>query len=322
VTRAEYARLTDLLGEAVRRSAEPRIFRLSAELQRLATPGVDHADGVPLVGTAPLQVVELSERVSELTGELLRQTLFQLMLHQIRDLPGMEDRERVVVVAGADGIPRRHVERLDQLARRRRTRFVLLFRHLRDDATELIGGGDAVLFMRLGNAREAEQAATFIGKEHRFVASQFTVSRTESTSVTTSVTITDSTTDQQSTSTGTQWSDSTSVNWAGFLEYGGKSKGKTTGGQESVSESHGTSRSEAHGTSSQEGVSTGETVGYQRVHEYTVTPNLLQGLSPTAFVLVDPRDPDGPRLGECDLAILEEPHVLDPPAAALPPGRA
>ena len=34
----------------------------------------------------------------------------------------------------------------------------LLFRHLRDDATALLGGG-ATAFMRLGNHQEAEQAA-------------------------------------------------------------------------------------------------------------------------------------------------------------------
>lgn len=319
VTRAEYAALTDLLGEAARRSAEPRIFRLSADLERLATLAGRDGDPVPLAEfDAPLQVVALSEREPDLTSELLRQLLFQLALHRLRGLPVSDDRERVVVVAGADSLRRAHVERLDQLARRRRIRLVLLFRHLREDAVELIGGGDAVIFMRLGNAREAEHAATFIGKEHRFVAGQFTVSRTESASTSTSTTTTQSTSSQRSVTAGTQWSESSGRSWHGFLNPGSKNRGDTKGGQESTTESEGTSWSEGRSTSEQQGTSVGDSVSYQRVHEYTVTPSLLQSLSPTAFVLVDPRDPDGPRLGECDLALLEEPHVVDPPPP-LPP---
>lgn len=290
----ERAALTDLLGETVRRSAEPRIFRLSADLQRLATRAAGGGDPLRLVDfDAPLQVVELSDEESDLTGELLRQLLFQLALRQVRTLPVADDRQRVVIVAGADTLRRSHVERLDQLARRRNVRFVLLFRHLRDDATDLLGGGDAVIFMRLGNAREAEAAATFIGKEHRFVAGQFTVSRTRSASISTSVSTTESTSVQRSV---------------------------TSGEEESTSESEGTSRSEGRSATEQAGVSVGDSVSYQRVYEYTVTPNLLQTLSPTAFVLVDPRDPDGPRLGECDPALLDEPDVVDAPPPALPPG--
>jgi hypothetical protein len=49
----------------------------------------------------------------------------------------------------------------------------LLFRHLRNDATTLIGGG-ATAFMRLGNHHEAEQAASFTGRQHTFVLSSLT----------------------------------------------------------------------------------------------------------------------------------------------------
>lgn len=45
----------------------------------------------------------------------------------------------------------------------------LLFRHLRNDATAPVGeAGTVTGFMRLGNHHEAEQAASFIGRNHRF----------------------------------------------------------------------------------------------------------------------------------------------------------
>ena len=45
------------------------------------------------------------------------------------------------------------------------------FRHLRDDATAPTGGAAATAFMRLGNHREAAQAASFIGRHHSFTIS-------------------------------------------------------------------------------------------------------------------------------------------------------
>ena len=53
----------------------------------------------------------------------------------------------------------------------------LLFRHLRDDATALIGGAAATAFMRLGNHHEAEQAASFIGRHHKFTVSGWTATQ-------------------------------------------------------------------------------------------------------------------------------------------------
>ena len=41
------------------------------------------------------------------------------------------------------------------------------------DALALLGGGTAA-FMRLGKYAEAEQAANYIGRQHKFVLSQFT----------------------------------------------------------------------------------------------------------------------------------------------------
>ena len=80
-----------------------------------------------------------------------------------------------VIVAGADEITREHLEALSGACERRGVPLTLLFRHLRDDATALIGGAAATAFMRLGNHHEAEQAATFIGRQHTFTVSGWTV---------------------------------------------------------------------------------------------------------------------------------------------------
>lgn len=303
ISRAEYSALLEWLNETVRKSAEPRLFRITAAIGRIAALGGD-SGGAPILTDdgAALRVVELSEREPDLTSELLRQLLFQVLLHNVRRL-GRRQGRRVVVVAGADSLRRAHVERLDQVARKNGIRLVLLFRHLRDDATDLIGGGEAVVFMRLGNAKEAEQAANFIGKEHRFVASQFTVSRSTNTSTSTSDTTTRGTSGQQSSTTGSQSSRSRNLNYGWLFSYRGYAGSTSSGTQDSTSVSSGTSWSQGQSTSLQYGTSTSESMGYQRTYDYTVTPTVLQGLSPTAFILVDPQDPGSPRLGDCDPAI-------------------
>ncbi len=78
-----------------------------------------------------------------------------------------------VIIAGADEITRSHLERLSDACERRRVPLTVLYRHLREDALSMLGGGTAA-FMRLGNHAEAEQAASCIGRQHKFVLSQRT----------------------------------------------------------------------------------------------------------------------------------------------------
>ena len=82
-----------------------------------------------------------------------------------------------VIIAGADEITRGHLEALADACERRGVPLTLLFRHLRDDATALIGGAAATAFMRLGNHHEAEQAASFIGRHHTFTVSGWTATQ-------------------------------------------------------------------------------------------------------------------------------------------------
>ena len=93
------------------------------------------------------------------------------------DLAGqwaLREGARVLIVAGAERLRRRRLERLADQAERRRMRLVYLFRHLRDDAAQVLGGAGAVLFMRLGHQDDAERAARFVGHGHRFVLSRIT----------------------------------------------------------------------------------------------------------------------------------------------------
>ncbi|HET6742172.1 MAG TPA: hypothetical protein VFH76_24680 [Kribbella sp.] len=300
LTRSEYAKLTDLLSESARRSAEARLFRLAAGVQRLAAVTGDE----PMDGwegeEISLRVFELSHRESELTAALLRHLLFQITMVRVQRGQLSGRGERIVVVAGADAFARPDLERFDSICRRNGLRLVLLFAHLRDSAVEVLGGGDAVLFMRLGNAKEAEQAATFIGRQHRLVASQFTYSHGTNTSTS----ISDSTTRGNSASTsdsiGVQTSDSRQATFGLLFSRRHRSGSKSSGEQYSSSTTGGTSWSESISSSTSSGTTESTSIGYQRQYEFAVEPTVLQGLSPTAFVMVDPLDPASPRLGDCD----------------------
>jgi hypothetical protein len=300
LSRSEYAKLSDLLSESARRTAEARLFRLAAGVQRLASVAgdvpMDTWDGEEI----SLRLFELSHRESELTVSLLRHLLFQITMVRIQrgELSGRG--ERIVVIAGADAVARPELERFDSICRRNGIRLVLLFAHLRDSAVEVLGGGDAVLFMRLGNAKEAEQAATFIGRQHRLVASQFTYSHGTNTSISTSDSTTRSNNASTSESIGVQTSDSRQATFGLLFSRRHRSGSKSSGENYSSSTTGGTSWSESLSKSTSSGTSESTSVGYQRTYEFSVEPTVLQGLSPTAFVMVDPQDLASPRLGDCD----------------------
>ncbi|WP_344240950.1 hypothetical protein [Kribbella hippodromi] len=297
LSRAEYATLADLLSESARRSAEPRLFRLAAGVKRLASVS---GDTVMDDADISLRVVQLSHRESELTASLLRQVLFQITMVRIQRGQLSGRGERIVLIAGADALARPELERFDSICRRNGLRLVLLFAHLRDSAVELLGGGDAVLFMRLGNAKEAEQAATFIGRQHRLVASQFTYSHGTNTSTSSSDSTTRGNSASTSDSVGVQTSDSRQATFGLLFSRRHRSGSKSSGEQYSSSTTGGTSWSESTSSSVSDGTTESTSIGYQRTYEYSVEPTVLQGLSPTAFVMVDPLDPASPRLGDCD----------------------
>jgi hypothetical protein len=176
----------------------------------------------------------------------------------------------------------------------------VLFRHLREDALHLLGGGTAA-FMRLGNHAEAEQAASYIGRQHRFVLSQLTATLGGNQGITR--------TDTDGRGDGASYTSS----WQELhLGHGTASRGTST------SRNWSTAQSWADGTSWSDAATT------QRVYEYAVEPAVLQNLPDHALLLAVP-DTAGPRLRavECDPAIAALPGLAArAPAPALQPGTA
>jgi hypothetical protein len=208
-----------------------------------------------------------------------------------------------VIIAGADEICRPHLERLADACERRRVPLTLMFRHLREDALAVLGGGTAA-FMRLGHHGEAEQAATYIGRQHKFVLSQLTATLGGNETHTRTDTEGYAVTDALTFGSSRGW---TEDHLGGGNRNGGltRSRGLTTSRNWSVAQSWAT------------GTNWSNAAAAQRVYEFTVEPSVLQGLPDHALLLTVPGRA-GPDLRgvECDPAIVTLPGVSTRP---LPP---
>jgi hypothetical protein len=167
-----------------------------------------------------------------------------------------------VIVAGADEITGHHLEGLADACDRSGVPLTLLFRHLRNDATAVVGGG-ATAFMRLGNHHEAEQAASFIGRQHKFVLSSLTATHGA----------------EQSTTRGQ------TQTW-GHGESRGFHWDRQLGGAGTRSHDFSKNYSWATEFSRSDGTSWSDATTRQRVYEFAVEPAVLQRLPETALLLV------------------------------------
>ena len=79
-----------------------------------------------------------------------------------------------VIIAGADEITRPHLERLADACEGRSMPLTLMFPPPARRTPWPCSAAAPPTFMRLGNHAEAEQAASYIGRQHKFVLSQFT----------------------------------------------------------------------------------------------------------------------------------------------------
>ncbi len=292
----------DTLGSS--EQIQQAIYYLRACLERLA-----EGDEAAAVGTAPswwplsgLRVMETSSRdTSAARKELIDQVLFQIVLHRLRRRRDDVSRD-MLVVAGGDRMGLPALESMARHAANAGIRLVNLFEHLAEGAERLIGTGDsATLIMQLGNAREAEAAAEFVGRGHKFVFSQITrqvgSSLTTGTSSSAGGSVTVSETEGRSGSRGKGgrsggWNRSVSVSQSAFWE-----------DTESLSVTD----------SQQDGAI------MQRVYEFSVEPTQIQQLPPTAFVLVD--SSLGERraaLGDCNPGIVLLPRVASTARPAVP----
>jgi hypothetical protein len=193
-----------------------------------------------------------------------------------------------VIIAGADDIGHTHLEALTEACEQRGVPLTLLFRHLRDDATTMIGGAATTAFMRLGNHREADQAAAFIGRTHRFVLSGWTAAHgsEHTTTLTTG------------SSHGTSHSHGYSADHSQNPDGSASSSGH--------SRQHGHSQEQSSSDARTTGQNWSDAHNLQRVHEYQVEPSVLQTLPDNALLL--PSQPTGNvQAVECDPQIVTLP---------------
>ena len=124
---------------------------------------------------ADLGVFALDGRGNEYDSAILRSFLVHATLRTHRG--------GTLVICGAERLPVHTLERLLQAAAAQHLGLLLLYADLTDEIAPLLGRGDAaVVFMRLGSASAAEQAAERIGGGHRFVLSLLTDAVSESLS--------------------------------------------------------------------------------------------------------------------------------------------
>jgi hypothetical protein len=294
----------ELFGDEFRRHAYGQLRRLESFIHPLTGLGT-RREPRPAVDLSCLALATDGRNVrNELLNDLIVQWLIRRIAQGTAELSSL-------VIAGADEIPRRHLERLSDLCERRDVRLVVLFRHLRGAALQAIGGG-SVGFMRLGNHEEARQAADFIGREHKFVVTQ--VTRTLGGNETHTLGETEGYSETEGRSFGTSRGRSTQ----GPLGIGGS--GRNWSRNESRNWS--VTRNWSQTRSVAEGSNWSEATSEQRVYEYAVEPRTLQDLPDYAMVVAQ-RQADGTAVVpvECNPDIISMPHLsMQPlPDVPLPP---
>lgn len=162
LTDSELAHLAAVRGQAATRAAGARLRRLAAASAQLALLE-EHDPGVRPYRDphAQLRVMQLLGCDPDLSTGLLAQVLVGTLLHQVRRQVPAEGPARLLVVVGADGLRRAHLERLDTLTRRRGIRLVLMYQRLRADAGPPTGT-DATVLLRQ-DAPTAAQASVLAG---------------------------------------------------------------------------------------------------------------------------------------------------------------
>jgi hypothetical protein len=276
----------------------PNLVRLDAFLTDLARyagqPAVDPT--VPAYYTC----LALDSSARSARGELLTALAVQWLTVQVS---GSTASAPAVIIAGADEVTRPHLERLAQACERRRVPLTVLFRHLREDALSVLGGGGTAAFMRLGHHAEAEQAASYIGRQHKFVLSQLTATLGGNETHTRTDTEGYGVTDMRGFGSAQGWAEDP---LGGGTRNGSlnRSRGLTTSRNWSIARSWAT------------GTSWSDAAAAQRVYEFAVEPSALQHLPDHALLLTVPgRGGPDLRAVECDPAIVTLPGVSTRPLA-------
>ncbi|MEU4714801.1 hypothetical protein AB0F73_14230 [Micromonospora purpureochromogenes] len=281
---AEREHITDsLFSDEFRRQAHPNLRRIESHLYPLRElfAATDRKQGRHELGKPGLTCLVYENAAYNVREELLKELVLQGLVQR---LTSAEPFVGPLVIAGADDLSHRHIERLTDLCVRRGVRLVLMFRHLRDSAVRAVGA-DVVAFMRLSNHEEAARAADFIGRQHTFVLSQLTR------------TLGGSQTHSQGNSLG--FSDQTSgALWQKHVSVG---------------------RSWTHTRTVADSMNWNESQSEQRVYEYVVEPRTLQDLPD--YALIEVTQGTGRlsvRTVECNPDIVSLPRVTTGPLPDLP----
>ncbi|TMQ90194.1 hypothetical protein ETD83_36480, partial [Actinomadura soli] len=321
---------SELFTVEYRRQAHANLSRIESYVHPLENLGTEPAR----TGPGYLTCIALDSQARNVRSELLTDLIVQWVTHRVT---ASQDSTPALVVAGADELARRHLERLSDACERRGVPLTLLFRRLRETSAEMIGGG-AVAFMRLGNHEDAARAADFIGRDHRFVLSQITKNVGGNESHTSTRTEGEADSDTRSTSRTT----GTSRNWGTSRSSGTSHSGGEMFGlfpDRSTSRQHGSNRGGSTSSSDTEGTATSTSRNWsaayayaagtnwsdadttQRVYEYAVEPVTLQHLPDHALLLVESA-PGGRRSltpVECDPSIITLDRVITGPLPEPPP---
>jgi hypothetical protein len=274
---------TDLLGRSY------QLEHALHELSFFARLPVTTGDGIKAVAPATkttgqvpqLLLYDVAHDMEIHEHDLGADLLVQRLLRQFTDKGRVSGADDVLVIAGADRLYQRTLDRLLALAETHRLRVVLMFTRLRDHALGALGASDTCVFMRLSDYREATHAAEQVGRDHKFVLSQTTTTR------------------------GTAYDQGT--NRSSSQEQG-RSTSSTFGGQFSVSHSTNVGESHSQGSSTSRNVSASESESYQRVYEFKLEPHAVQALPQTALFLVElARGASG--IADCDPTIALLPKV-------------
>jgi hypothetical protein len=286
----------DLFRDAYRAQVGPSLVRLDAylaDLARYTGPGAPQ-QARPCWYTC----LALEPGGRSASAELLTALTVQWLTVQVAQSTATSP---AVIVAGADEITRSHVEALVDACDRRGVPLTLLFRHLRDDATTIIGGAATTAFMRMGNHQEAEQAASFIGRQHTFTVSGWTATRGGEHSTSRTTGYSHGASQSRGYSSNRGWSGDGLAPWDRTAS-GGHTRSQDRGQSEEWSESD--------ATSDGENWSTAQSV--QRVYEFAVEPTVLQSLPGNALLL----PPRGSGRGDM-LAVECDPQIIMLPGAAV-----
>ena len=283
----------DLFRDAYRAQIAPSLVRLDAYVSDLARWTGNEAPQPPRPAWYTCLALEPGARSAraELLTALTVQWLTVAVTQSTATTPA-------VIIAGADEITRGHLEALADACERRGVPLTLLFRHLRDDATALIGGAAATAFMRLGNHTEAEQAASFIGRHHKFTVSGWTATQGG----------------EHTTATTSGHSHGTSQGRGSTSTRGWNSEGlwhESASGGRTRSRDHGRSQEWSQSDTASDGMSWSTAQSTQRVYEYAVEPAVLQHL-PDGALLLPARGTASPGL----LAVECDPQIITLPGAA------